>query len=65
MYLCKYIIILQSGIHKNTIILIRIHVSLLYQNCGLATCKMKSISTIITMSSNIITILLPSFSIKI
>ena len=38
------------------IILIRIHVILLYQNCGLVTCKMKSISTIITMSLNIITI---------
>ena len=56
MYSCKYIIILQSGIHKNTIILIRIHVSILYQNCGLATCKMKSISTIIAMSLNTITI---------
>ena len=32
MYSCKYIIILQSGI------LIRIHVSILYQNCGLTTC---------------------------
>ena len=39
------------------IILIRNHVSILYQNCGLATCEMKRISTIITMSSNIITIL--------
>ena len=30
---CKFIIILQSDI------IIRIHVSKLYQNCGLVTCK--------------------------
>ena len=61
MITCKYknnITKLYSYKYRNnyTIICIRIHVRILYQNCGLVTCKMKSISTIITMSSNIITI---------